>query len=588
MWRAFAQSGLLLVLTLAPLGASAAPARWWPRQRSPKAVVRVPGWGPKAESPGPLLVTGSLGATHMLAQSLAGLAAQAVNEGRSDEMVWIETDNPSYRLWYAGLIERLELEERGAFDPWQLVDRYRKTGLIAGYVLYRYDRSAGRVNQWRAEMDMSANVATTVAGLRRAVLVEEQLEATAQQHGLTKLFDARAMTPAECFETFKPQLNRTTMLTQDPKVPHNRAMAIAHKCAVAYGTQAPVGEIMASLEPPAPIMGWNCGGEDEHTALPSRFGHIQTASNWALNLPILSAGTDAYEGAKIKTLDPGDIDWDDERHAVSFVLSDGDNVQWMLGNFFTNPAYWSSSYSGAVPFGWTSCPAHLSQVCPEALDYLARTQPAHASIIEYGGGYHYPDLFGASRDDPKLLEKYARRVSEHMQRTGARIFGFICMDVDSPAARHAYEVYAAHIEGLVGMIAVQYYPYDGGDGEVFWVRNARGVEIPVATCKFSLWRDAHWPRGGDPAKIARLINESAARAQARNERLHCWTVVHAWSRFERESDPTESQAGPAPAAWCAQRLDKNVAVVSPEELLWRMRMKHDPEATKAIINRHKD
>ncbi len=33
-------------------------------------------------------------ALRMMLQSIAGLAAQAVNEGRGDEMVWVDEGNP--------------------------------------------------------------------------------------------------------------------------------------------------------------------------------------------------------------------------------------------------------------------------------------------------------------------------------------------------------------------------------------------------------------------------------------------------------------------------------------------------------------
>ena len=41
----------------------------------------------------------------MMAQSVAGLAAKAVNEGRADEMVWVGTDNIDIEDWFARLVE---------------------------------------------------------------------------------------------------------------------------------------------------------------------------------------------------------------------------------------------------------------------------------------------------------------------------------------------------------------------------------------------------------------------------------------------------------------------------------------------------
>src|SRR5437899_7945159 len=83
----------------------------------------------------------------MMVQSLAGLAARAVNDGRGDEMVWVGTDNVDVEDWFARLLRRHpQLEMRGVFDPWTLVDRYAKQGIIKGYILYRADTSKGAIN----------------------------------------------------------------------------------------------------------------------------------------------------------------------------------------------------------------------------------------------------------------------------------------------------------------------------------------------------------------------------------------------------------------------------------------------------------
>ena len=43
--------------------------------------------------------------------------------------------------------------------------------------------------------------------------------------------------------------------------------------------------------------------------------------------------------------------------------------------------------------------------------------------------------------------------------------------------------------------------------------------------------------------------------------------------------------GYSPVTWCAERLPASVRVVSPEELAWRIRMKHDPAQTQKLIER---
>ena len=71
-------------------------------------------------------------------------------------------------------------------------------------------------------------------------------------------------------------------------------------------------------------------------------------------------------------------------------------------------------------------------------------------------------------------------------------------------------------------------------------------------------------------------------------------MTHAWSPYEREADGTvrdlpfgdrRGQRGVSPTKWCVDQLDKdNVRVVSPTELLWRLRLHHDPAATAHAID----
>ena len=287
----------------------------------PKALVRL-----QNEFPAPRA------ACEMMAQSVAGLAAKAVNEGRADEMVWVGIDNIDIEDWLARLLKRQpQLELRGTFALWDLVDRYARKGIIKGYILYRSDHSKGELSQHRPGMDCSVNVATSLAGLLDGIIVDESIEGEAKQHGLKMLVDVRGKTQAWCFETYKDRFNRHMLCTQDPRKPNVRDLAIAQKTLTVFGYAEPVPAAMKWLEPLSPILGWNGGDEFKTTQMSTIWGHIQTATDWAVNLPVLMAGTERAEPPKVKSFDPRTIDWNDRRSAVSFVRSDGDNVGYVRG-----------------------------------------------------------------------------------------------------------------------------------------------------------------------------------------------------------------------------------------------------------------
>jgi len=567
---------------------------WFPSQKAPRSVIHVQ--LPDSSNPDDRHIA------HILAQSVAGVAAKAVNLNKSNEMVWIEPDSSlskNYDQWYSATVDRLNIKEVGTIKIWEIIRRYHDQGIINGYILYSYDRSKGAYYEKRQDINSSVNVATTVAGILNAILVEESQKNQALKLGLRELFDARGRTLQWCLDSYADNLNKHILLTVDPKIGNNRGLAIAHNIAATYGAGPDTERFCKWLTPPGAILGWNCSDEMSQTRLVTEYGHFQTATNWAMNLPFLSAGSENLIIRKVKNVDPALIDYDDPRHLVCFIPSDGDNLQYLMGGFCFNPDYWANPLHGEFPFSWTSCTALLVQACPGTVNYLADTQPEGINLVEHGGGYYYPDLF--ARKQPNrlaVLTQHARRISTQLNRTGVKVFSFICKDVQSQEAQNAYAVFAKEIKGLVGMIAFQYYPYDGGNGRIFWVKNAKGIEIPVVTATHSIWANAYWPRGGTPAKIARLIKKRSEEKRGTEENFSV-VATHAWSYFQEapgddetaENIPHDAPAhvkrkghrGLAPVKWCIERFGEDIKVVSAEELMWWLRMKHNPQRTQELI-----
>ena len=87
------------------------------------------------------------------------------------------------------------------------------------------------------------------------------------------------------------------------------------------------------------------------------------------------------------------------------------------------------------------------------------------------------------------------------------------------------------------------------------------------------------------------------KTQAGDLPRYDWVIAHAWSWFQRspgadengEDMPQENavahggQRGFAPVLWCAERLPSDIRTVHPEEMVWRIRMKHDPGQTAKLI-----
>lgn len=555
--------------------------RWWPLQQPPKGVVAA------------VIDEDNKETEAMLVQSLAGLTAQAVNEGKLDEMIWVGTGSSDYNKWYQRTKTRIGFEERGSFGPWELVSRYQKKGVVKGYILYSKDTTHyGRRTTEVPNRDQSVNVATTLSGLMQGVIVEQGQEAKAKEFGLNKLADTRGKTLQWCFNEYKSRLNRHLLVNESPRTADSRDMIIAHKAMAVYGNDAAVKEIVNWLEPPSPISGWFYINEGDYVKMLSKFGQFMNPGK-VTNLTVLGAGSHNYQPKKVKPLDPSTIDWMNTRHATGFLMTDGDNFGWLMSDFCFNKSYWANPHHGEFPFGWTIAVGQLSQACPDMIDFFAETKPANVSIVEQSGGYWYPDLFAIDRPDRKeILAKHARQIAHYMRQEGVTVFSFICMDVNSEGAKEAYSIFVREMDGLVGMIAIQYAPYNGGHGKTMWFKNKDGIEIPVVTPTFALWKNADWEGGGTPAQIAQWVNQKAVAAEKQGKNSFSLTSVHCWSYFTNETagDPNSQntegengQRGVTPVKWCIEQIKPKTMVVSPEELIWRIRMDHNPAQTKRAI-----
>ena len=383
--------------------------------------------------------------------------------------------------------------------------------------------------------------------------------------------------------------------TQDPRKYNVRDLAIAQRTLVVFGYAEPVPTVMKWLEPLSPILGWNGGDEFKTTEMSTVWGHLQTATDWGVNLPVLMAGTEKAGQSKAKSFDPRTLDLNDRRSGVSFVDSDGDNVDWSEGDFFRacySTNYWANPDRGKLPFGWSCCFAHLAQLCPEAIDYAVATQLPNDSFLEWGGGYYYPEL----------LARHAQRTWALMKKTNTRIIGFNVSKLDSSDALKAYEVIARQTDGLLAILVFQYDAYEAGAGKTFWVKDRNGSEVPVLSARYSIWNHLnHRSRAGTPAKVAREIRQTVEKTPPGGQPRYDGVIVHAWSWFKRASGNEENaedmmpqapreaavtkggQSLYSPVTWCAERLPANIRTVGPEELIWRIRLQHNPAQTKKLI-----
>ncbi len=300
----------------------------------------------------------------LLAQSAGGLAGQALIAGKGDFLVCNPGDQ--YAKFWTDAFKKAhpEIIFEPVASPWDAVEKLKQIGAVDGYILADLDRSDRPLEKHLpADAPDSVNAATSLAALLRAVIVPPELEDQARAHGLKLLADARGMHPREVFARHADRFSKEAVFSLDPKKMEGRDFAIAHKLFTFFGREDPAPSAYARLNPLSFALGWNGGDEFKTTDQSSSLGHIQTCTDWCVNLLLQSSNARNRPASPAALFDPSQIDWTDTRGTVSYVMSDGDNVQWFRNNF-SGPDWWGNPSRGKMPMGWSAPFSNLGQVSP--------------------------------------------------------------------------------------------------------------------------------------------------------------------------------------------------------------------------------
>lgn len=558
----------------------ASDTRWWPEQKTPKSLLIIDsGLFTKltAAHEGKIPSDNSRSPYHMLAESLSGLAAQAVNEGKGDELVWVAMrGNKSYAEWLDRLVKRTGVTKTKSTDLWKSVSDYAEKGIVKGYILYTHEM-VNRDDRKENPANESANAATVMAGLLGGVLVEEHLQAEAEKAGLKMLLDARKLTEAEVFKQNKDKLNCHYTLLQTPELAFGRDLAIAHRMMVMFGRETPTPEVYEWMEPIGTVFGWNLDPEDKAVGQVTEAGHIIVPCDWAPNLAALSCGAPAslenLNVAKFKT--PSPVKVGDDQSVTAALMSDGDNLQWALTTFGHNPKYWGNPHRTEFPLAWGLPIGDLLQMAPDAYNFYVETQGEKTSVLLHLG-YYYPDTFAILRGPEQrtaLLKRLAQRVEFVFKATGTSLFTFLVKDLDGPAAKEAYQIFADEIPSMTAMCAIQYHPYEGGEGQVMWFPRKDGTEVPVTTAAWAIWKASEKrSRAMIPSRLAEFLSTEAQTANSAHKPFSDWVIIHAWSEFpeEIENTPDAFNQGVDPTLKFFRKVDAQVPVVTLEQIVSRL------------------
>jgi len=375
--------------------------------------------------------------------------------------------------------------------------------------------------------------------LDNALVVDRRNEAAARAAGLACVADsADAATPRRLAEN-RPSFNSAALLEQSGRL--NWELRDYQVMARLATSQAAETEEMAAViesQQDRPIFGWGnaAHGENRFIRRNSEQGLFTLASDHATNLSVLSAfrQTGSSRGPGEKPVAPVA---ERHLHLVTFVLTDGDNVGWVLGSFASNARWFGSPARGHIPMGY-GLPPILSDLAPDALAWFHRQAEADEGNDDFVAGPSGTGYFFPSRYPPAALRRDVDRLDSLMQRADLHLAQVL--DEHSLDRTDLWSAYLREPQ-IDGLIYLEYAPYNGGRGRIVWAAGK-----PVVSARLILWQGV---QGGDPAEVEQRI----ATAPRDLDFASGYTLVsvHAWTHT------------PADVAALIRRLPPGVRAVTP-------------------------
>ena len=257
--------------------------------------------------------------------------------------------------------------------------------------------------------DASASAAWTFAAAAEGTLVAADAATVAAltSAGLAQAHDLRGKTVAGVLAmgvggagsgTVLASLSTRVFVFQDPKksVYLGDYAVFARAATMEFGSDAASQKALLERTQPGDLgaaLGW--GPENTYVSTCNAHGVYVHASDYNKNLAALSnvrpAAAAASTSAPTAPTSAPAVAASTAGaavHTVSFVMTDGDNLQWTLGPWSLDAKWYGSGDRGKVPVGWTFSPS-VAALAPSALDLVLKARTANDELVAGPSGVGY-------------------------------------------------------------------------------------------------------------------------------------------------------------------------------------------------------
>lgn len=437
-------------------------------------------------------------AQRMLVLSLQGLVA------RQKPAIWFADD---------GITEKIfeELRQEGTVfhqenDPWVLLELFGDH--FKGGVLYDLGEE-------------SLNVATTLAGQTDCLLVEASLEKVMREKGYAIKADARGMSEREALEKFGDRSAKGIAVEQTLEKPDFlRDFAIMQNAFTYFGGARNFRtQVAKKFGPQALIYGW---GNDELEWVDglSKGEACGIPADWCVNLSSLAADQVPVPRRHKRypaPAKPGE-------RIVCFVMSDGDNIQWLTNGFSQSPGFWASEHRGKFSVSWEFAPV-MSEVAPRAMRYFYNSASKGTFVDDFvcgpsGQGYTFP----TSRPDRRA---FAEQTNQALADADLSVISFLDAHGDMSESAEMLDQ-----PNVLGILYKDYVPYNKFAGKTFWHAGK-----PCMSYRYLLWEQ----KGKPDWTIQGVADAIASQPAEPTTDIDSYALinVHAWS-FDKIGGPMEA------------------------------------------------
>lgn len=342
-------------------------------------------------------------------------------------------------------IEQCGLKVRRVGSPWELLAKYAHE--ISGVVLYSSGQNPHVVN-----------LATTIAGIKNALPIEDSLFRALKARGIALppvSVDLRKLkfgTPIAVYEylykTWWKDCNKRLYISLSPNnVDFIRDLAVATRSAVIWlDIRKHADSVMADKffsdmrQGRSFVFGW-WPEERSGVGLGTSHGIATVAADFFENATVFAGQPRRIELPKATSMPELA-----NKIYVTIYLSDGDNIQYCQHSL---AKLWRNEQRGSIPINWTISPA-LVDAAPQILNYYERTATANDCLVSGPSGVGYALLYDVfhkrnNLTDNTLLDKYTRFSEPYLERAGLRAIT-IWDDLDE----RQMDIYAKNCRYLYG------------------------------------------------------------------------------------------------------------------------------------------